>query len=753
MGQNRVILRRPVPPPSLRGRARAVAAALALALGLLVPMTGAAVPLGPLGGSAPADRPLPGVVAAQATAQTEPGATGLGAGSFTFGGIPSGTGARAGIEIPMVPPPDPDAPPDADAPIRYARTLEDLGFVDGLELDRLSDTQTAFFPVPQNVDVDDLVLRLRYEANVPNYRVASMNVLVDGEPVMVEVFEEDREIGDVEIPLDPAVLDDGFIRVDFRQRAAYSDDRCFDERAAPGFVTVDEATGIRMAIDSASVQDLATAWAVLPDEVVVAVGGLSGATPEGFRAAWAIGTRLQREGRSVVFVDGATGQAVGEPARIRSDIVVGPPGDTSYWMGFDALAPAATRANTQGLGPGAGGSAHLIRAGNGRPVIAVTSPEDWLGADLIGGGFRPLANAPDMSARLVEETGRQRLDRITFAELGFAELELDVIVTGEWGFDFGTTDLPADRLPTGLDLHISSAPPVTDVPSLVSVFFNGDLLWSRRLDEDGGRERFTIDLPPRLLRLGNALRVVLQRDAPAGNCETELTAYPAQILTSSALLLGSPTGEVVDFTDLALRFDPDTAIHLPQSLLASPRAPLTLLTHVASQTLREPLPPQVSFYGAGSTPTLDRPFLLVGQPAGIIPEAPVRFDRGRVILTDVDGRTVLDVSGSRDLAAIQVARVGGVPGLWITAPENRMPAPAELPLTRGDIAFVDPTGVVLTLASEQDTIVEVTYPDVSSWFDLFAEYRYYLLAALWVLVTIIIILALRRLYRASRDRG
>jgi len=642
-----------------------------------------------------------------------------------------------------------------DGRVPFVRTLADLGFTEGLNLDRLADDRTIFFPVPANVRIDEAVLSLSYDVYVPEYRSAGLHVLVDGRPVMVQTVDDDRRVETVEIPLDPDRFDGGFVRVDLRQRAAFTDDRCFDERAAPGFLRVMPETGIALALAADSIDALETAWNVLPPDVTIGVGGGGAVTPETFRAAWALGARLQREGRSVTYLDAPGPTAASVPRDGVPHLVVGPTEALASWMGLDGLSPAALPgdAGRRRIALDAPGSVHLVPRTGAPPVIVVTDPAEWQGADLIGGPFRVLANAPDMAARVVGRLDGGVDRRLALTDLGLVDGEREVVERVEWGLDFRTTDLPAGRVPAALELDIASTPPTTETPSVASVFFNGTLLWSRRLDMDGGIERFAIDIPERLLRLDNALRVMVQREAPSGNCEAVRPSFPVQILPSSALALEPVEGSPGDFTGLAVGFDASTEIHLPESALAQPVRPLTLLTHLAPQMMREPLPPAPRFYAEGTAPSPAGPFVLIGVPDGLAPEAPVRFDRGAVVLRDQAGATLLDATGTRDLAVIQVARIGSASGLWIAAPDGRLPLPQSLTLSRGDVAFVDPTGVIMSLLSGADTVVEVDYPEVESWFDLLSAYRYYALAAIWVVVTLGLILGLRRLYRARDASG
>jgi hypothetical protein len=127
----------------------------------------------------------------------------------------------------------------------------------------------------------------------------------------------------------------------------------------------------------------------------------------------------------------------------------------------------------------------------------------------------------------------------------------------------------------------------------------------------------------------------------------------------------------------------------------------------------------------------------------------VRFDLGRVTVADRGGRALLDLGGFNGGAVAQLVSSGGKPGLWIKplAPDGALPAPAELRFDRGDIAFVDQSGVALAMSSERDTLVHVAYPDQVSWLTVAERFRPWIMAALWALVTIGFLFGLQRVLR------
>ena len=148
------------------------------------------------------------------------------------------------------------------------------------------------------------------------------------------------------------------------------------------------------------------------------------------------------------------------------------------------------------------------------------------------------------------------------------------------------------------------------------------------------------------------------------------------------------------------------------------------------------------------------PFVAVGAlpPAGSEPH--VRFDRGRVAVNDRSGRTLLDLGGFTSGAVAQLVTADGHPGIWVKqlAVDGALPAPAMLDLGRGDVDFIDRTGVALAMSTERDTLIHVSYPDQMSWMTVAERFRSWIIGTLWLFATIAFLFALQRI-RRRRPRG
>jgi hypothetical protein len=127
----------------------------------------------------------------------------------------------------------------------------------------------------------------------------------------------------------------------------------------------------------------------------------------------------------------------------------------------------------------------------------------------------------------------------------------------------------------------------------------------------------------------------------------------------------------------------------------------------------------------------------------------VNFDRGRVVVIDPSGRTLLDLGGFSGGAVVQVLEANNAPGLWIKplSADGQAPSPPELHLDHGDVAFVDDKGVALAMSTEHDTLVKISYPDQVSWLTVAERFRSWIIGALWLLVTAGLLLTLQRFFR------
>jgi hypothetical protein len=311
--------------------------------------------------------------------------------------------------------------------------------------------------------------------------------------------------------------------------------------------------------------------------------------------------------------------------------------------------------------------------------------------------------------------------------------------------------LPAGTRPSRLVLDIMVAPDGAGEKAVVSAFVNERLLAST-VAAIGEPTRLDFALADGLVGTVANIRAVVQRRSAQGDCRFEPQGYPAEILGSSSIILSAVGSVAEDFSDLATLWANGIEVLVPSSTATRPLAVVGLLADVLNALSKESAPIVVKFVDAGAAPTPGAPFIAVSNvpPAGATQR--VHFDRGRVVVADRAGRTRLDIGGLATGAVAQIVTSGTYPGLWIKplTGDGSLPVSPAVYLDRGDVAFLDKTGVALALSTERDTLLRISYPDQASWLAFLERYRPWIVGGLWGLATLVVLFALQRIYRRRR---
>jgi hypothetical protein len=242
---------------------------------------------------------------------------------------------------------------------------------------------------------------------------------------------------------------------------------------------------------------------------------------------------------------------------------------------------------------------------------------------------------------------------------------------------------------------------------------------------------------------------VIQRRSSQGDCRFEPQGYPAEILGSSAVILSAAGPTAQDFSDLATLWAGGIEVLVPSSTSEHPLSIVASLADILSALSKETAPIDVKYVAGGAAPSPGAPFIAVSNVAPVGAEQRVRFDRGRVAITDRAGHTLLDVGGLATGAVAQIATSNNYPGLWIKplAADGILPASPSINLDRGDVAFLDKTGVAVALSTERDTLFRVSYADQGSWVSNLDRFRSWIVGGVWALVTFALLFVLQRIYR------
>ena len=621
-------------------------------------------------------------------------------------------------------------------------TLADIGFVNGLRFANLGGHRELFVPLPQRsgVTVSELVLVLddlsAHEAR------RNLEVQVDGRTATAIALDGKSRGRIVRIPLGKTTPKDGYLKLAFLYSGAATLDRCIDVRYVGDSLTIRPETAVEVDLGPSEL-DVTTTTALMPRDVAIVLPGRRIAASE-IATAVTVARSLIVSGRHVSFYRGY--DALLELAKrddegrwTRGIIVVGPLSESVGVVDSPAVRLAGD--------PGAVGTVAAVRIG-GSPALLVSD-----GSVVRAGRFfaNPLlAAGRGIESASVGDASPVTLptDRISFDELRVPKAETEVFGRADLAIVIDARRLPAGTRPARLLLDVMVAPDGAGEKAVVSAFVNERLLGST-IAATGEATHLDLLLPDGLVGTIANVRVLIQRDSAQGDCRFEPQGYPAQILGSSALVLTSADGTPHDFSDLTSRFSQRLELLLPAMAADRPDRLLGTIAEVAAQLSPDVAPLAVNFVPAGSAPTPDAPFVAVSDtaPEGATPR--VRFDRGRVAVTDHGGRTLLDLGGFTGGAVAQIVTAGDYPGLWIKplSQDQSTPTPADIHLDHGDVAFIDRNGVALAMSTERDTVVRITYPDQVSWLTIAERFRSWIIAGLWLFVTAALLLLLQRMFR------
>ena len=644
--------------------------------------------------------------------------------------------ANSAMVAPAMPAP---TPPSSD-PLAEV-TLADIGFVNGLRFANLGGHRELFVPLPERSDVtvSDLVLVLddlsAHEAR------RNLEVQVNDRTVAAIVLDGKSTGRILRIALGKTVPKNGYLKISFLYSGAATLDRCIDVRYVGDSLTIRPESAVEVDLGSHEL-DVTTTAALMPRDVAIVLPGRPVAASE-IATAITVARSLVASGRHVTFYHGygsLPDLAKRDEGRwMRGLILVGPLSDTIGLVDNPATRLAGELSSL--------GTIAAVRIA-GSPVLLVSDGSVVRAGRLFGNPL--LAAGRGIAEASVGDAASLSLptDRVSFDQLRVAPTEAEVFGRADLATVIDMRRLPPGTHPTRLLLDVMVAPDGAGEKAVVSAFVNERLLGST-VAATGEATHLDLLLPDGLVGTIANIRVLIQRDSAQGDCRFEPQGYPAQILGSSALVLTDAAASPHDFSDLTSRFSQQLEILLPTSAADRPDRMLDLVTEVAAQLSPETAPLSVDFTPGGSTPLPDAPFIVVSDTPPEASAPRVRFDLGRVSVTDHAGRTLLDVGGFTNGAVAQIVTAGNYPGLWIKplSQDQSTPTPKDIHLDHGDVAFVDGNGVALAMSTERDTVVQISYPDQVSWLTVAGRFRSWIVAGLWLFATAALLLILQRMLR------
>jgi len=622
-------------------------------------------------------------------------------------------------------------------------TLGDIGFVNGLRFSNLGGRHDIFVPLPagDGLSVSDLVLVID-DVSAHDAR-RNLEVQVNDRTATAIALDGSSHGRVIRVPLGKTTPKDGYLKLSFLYSGAATIDRCIDVRAVGDILTIDPETGVDVSVDQAATLGVATTAALMPRNVAVILPARRAAANE-IATAVTVARSLISSGRHVWFYRGYDAladlsQRDADGRWMRGIILVGPLADT---IGVLDSPVAQIAGDPRSFGMLAAGRIH------GSPVLVVADTDVISAGRLFGSPLLAVTRGVPSATAGPASPPESPTDRITFDQLAVAPAQAEVYGRADLAAVVDTRQLPSGTRPTRLLLDLMVAPDGAGKKAVISVFVNERLLGST-VATTGEATHLDLPLPDGLVGTIANVRAVIERDSPQGDCRFEPQGYPAQLLGSSSLVLASTDGSAHDFSDLSPRFENGLELLLPVAVADRPNLVLGLVAEVVNQLSTGAAPLTVNFTTAGNAPTAAKPFIAVSDlpPAGTAPR--VNFDRGRVVVTDRNGQTLLDLGGFIGGAVAQIVTAGDYPGLWIkpTSADGSAPAPADLHLDHGDVAFVDASGVALVMSTERDTVVKISYPDEVSWLSVAERFRSWIIAGLWLSATAALLLMLQRMFR------
>ncbi len=633
--------------------------------------------------------------------------------------------------------------PSDPAGIIAAITLADIGYASGFRLANLGGRREVFVPLPQSAEVRSMELVLVIDDVSAHDARRNLEILINDRSAAAIPLDGKSRNRTIRIPLQKSK--EGFLKLSFVYSGAATPDRCIDVRYVGDSLTIRSETAIEVNLGGSGPLDVATTFTLMPREVSVVVPGRR-LTDAELTAALAVGRTLVNSGRRIRFYQGFSllpelGERSESKRWTRGLVLIGT---------LDEAAPYADAPAAKVAGPVMMGALTAIRVG-GAPALLVS---DASAGQLLASPW--LMAARGITSASVGEAVPSGItsDRVTFEQLGVGPVQAEVFGRAELATSIDMRRLPMGMRAARLLLDVMVAPDGSGEKAVVSAFVNEQMLGSTvaAINEP---THLDLQLPDGLIGTTANIRVVVQRRSAQGDCRFEPQGYPAQLLGSSAFTVTAADSRADDFSDLATRWSKDIEVLLPEWAADRPAQVLGFVSSVLASLSSEPTPITVRLTAAGVAPAPKGAFVTVnGQPPeGSTPR--VRFDRGRIIVTDRSDKTLLDLSGHSAGALVQLVRAGPNSGLWIKsfAPDGALPDPAELKLDHGNVAFVDSVGVALTMSTERDTLVRISYPEQVSWLTVADRLRFWIVAGLWLFATAAVLLLLQRLFRRRPAGG
>lgn len=636
--------------------------------------------------------------------------------------------------------------------------LGERGWPDGVQLHGHFDRRIVHLPTLRALDPIRGSLRLGFDARLPGYRNASLEIRLNGRAAeAIDLLA--RPGGEIVVPLTAGDLARPFTAIEAVLRGSIHEDRCVDDRLAGGFVTLLPSSGLVIRPSPELGPDVGRTIAALPHRVEIGFAG-NPADPALFRAALTTAASLARAGHTPVFRDPAAGAGspgdglhqlvrleaesrppnviIGEPALIRQALAATSPDRTALATLADYRAVPEDQLIALPMQDGA--------------VLAVTpASADGL-ATLLGRGLTPVAAGPAVAVARVAGGDRPIPAAVRLADLGADLGPRTLVDQAAWRLAIPVTRLPVGRVArvAVLDLLVppSLDPDDAAAPVLARAVVDGELIGAWRLAPGNDPVRLRVPLDRAGTRLVSDIRLEVQRQPSTIGCRTRPLPIEIELLSSSHVELVAATEAPGNFAEFAARLGETVELNVEPALLGQPGRLLATLTPIVEQLVRRGARLRVATTADGTNG--DGAAILVGRHFAASLTAPLPLTGPGVIVRSRDGAGLAEVDPGTAMAVLQLARRGGEPVLWLAATGAELPAWRPGRFDRENVLIGDASGVRIGFDSKADRAIAIDHRPAPNWTERLGSPTAALVAAGWLLLTLAAVMIARRRQRRGK---
>ncbi|MEP3439946.1 MAG: cellulose biosynthesis cyclic di-GMP-binding regulatory protein BcsB [Sulfitobacter sp.] len=600
-------------------------------------------------------------------------------------------------------------------------TFRDLGFSEGVSFTQLSGQSELFFPIPDAAPLRAGELTLNIEHGATNAVERYLQVKI-GNRIAASIGLE-VEGGKITLPVEirPDDIRNGFLTVGLAYSGAFSEFICVDERASGDFVQIAPDSALSLTLDASEIDTPVEFNGFRPSKVYVKTP--SGTEVAGLAALVRAATLFGAEQGGVAF-----GAAPLAP-------------DGAEWTS-SAIALDVTTTGPES-------EMEVVQSGT-RLTLQVSGTDPQLGLSQLASQWAGLADGDTNVVRTID-TPTTSANSISLATLGGDLREKLIISSDQYVIPFQSSDLPAGKTVSQVDLMLAAALDPSGTGASATIYLNDTLLGARSL-ERGQPERVKFDVPDGLISRDNVLRVSFQRQPSGGQCRVKPQGFAVQLLPGSTLELKNLPGGDESFFQLRQEFSRGAQVFVDPTLELSQTALMPWLGSVAGTIIPDSAP--IIARNALVDINADAPFLIVSAENPGDGEPLITADKGRIEIRDRNGDLMFDGEALERFGIVQMITRNGVNGIWLrpgTGPAPDASQQTPFVLDRGDFALVGQEGVVVSTSTRSNSLIDVVYPDQTTFVEILDKYRPWIVGSVWLALTLMVLAVFQRIYRRRRD--